>query len=168
MKRLLLSGMLAILLLSSLSGLAFAATGNTDSQVAKDLAAVRQATDKYHDVNLALADGYVQMGACAAVPGLGGMGYHFIKFDEIDLEVSLTTPEILLYEQTGEGLKLVGVEYFVPYVGQPSPALFGTTFGDYMDGHEPGMPVHYDFHVWLWKANPAGIFTPFNPLVSCE
>jgi hypothetical protein len=29
------------------------------------------------------------------------------------------------------------------------------------------MPVHYDLHVWTHKANPAGVFSPFNPKVSC-
>ena len=29
------------------------------------------------------------------------------------------------------------------------------------------MPPHYDLHVWVWQANPAGIFAPFNPNVSC-
>ncbi len=39
-----------------------------------------------------------------------------------------------------------------------------------MEGHQPLMPVavhHYDLHVWLWKANPAGIFSPTNPSVTC-
>jgi hypothetical protein len=26
---------------------------------------------------------------------------------------------------------------------------------------------HYDRHVWLYRENPRGIFTPFNPNVSC-
>jgi len=26
---------------------------------------------------------------------------------------------------------------------------------------------HYDLHVWLWKNNPAGTFSPTNPAVSC-
>ncbi len=36
-----------------------------------------------------------------------------------------------------------------------------------MEGHDPQMPRHYDLHVWLWQANPAGIFAPFNPNVRC-
>jgi hypothetical protein len=27
---------------------------------------------------------------------------------------------------------------------------------------------HFDRHVWLYKANPKGVFTPFNPAVTCE
>jgi hypothetical protein len=26
---------------------------------------------------------------------------------------------------------------------------------------------HYDLHVWLWKDNPEGMFTPTNPAVTC-
>jgi hypothetical protein len=26
---------------------------------------------------------------------------------------------------------------------------------------------HYDLHVWLWKENPAGLFSPTNPAVKC-
>jgi hypothetical protein len=36
-----------------------------------------------------------------------------------------------------------------------------------MDGHGPGMPVHYDLHVWLFKKNPRGMFAEFNPRVAC-
>ena len=36
-----------------------------------------------------------------------------------------------------------------------------------MTGHSPGMPVHYDLHVWLFDSNPDGVFAPWNPSVSC-
>ena len=26
---------------------------------------------------------------------------------------------------------------------------------------------HFDRHVWIYRDNPAGVFTPFNPAVSC-
>ena len=26
---------------------------------------------------------------------------------------------------------------------------------------------HYDRHVWIYRENPNGVFTPFNPAVSC-
>ena len=26
---------------------------------------------------------------------------------------------------------------------------------------------HFDRHVWLYRDNPNGVFTPFNPAVSC-
>ena len=39
-----------------------------------------------------------------------------------------------------------------------------------MEGHPPIMPPelhHYDLHVWLWRENPAGVFSPTNPAVMC-
>jgi hypothetical protein len=27
---------------------------------------------------------------------------------------------------------------------------------------------HYDLHVWLYRENPKGMFTQFNPKASCE
>ena len=34
-----------------------------------------------------------------------------------------------------------------------------------MLGHAPGMPIHYDLHVWLQKRNPSGMFAQWNPEV---
>jgi hypothetical protein len=36
-----------------------------------------------------------------------------------------------------------------------------------LDGHAPGMPVHYDLHVWLGRTNPDGLFAVPNPSISC-
>ncbi len=84
-------------------------------------------------------------------------------------------PELLLYAPTrGSERKLVAVEYFKADEDQDlstdadRPKLFGRPFDGPMPGHEPGMPVHYDLHVWVWRANPNGIFSPFNPRVSCS
>ena len=54
-----------------------------------------------------------------------------------------------------------------PTVDNPPPVLFGRTFDGPMPGHAPGMPWHYDLHVWAWKHNPAGLFAQFNPKVRC-
>lgn len=48
------------------------------------------------------------------------------------------------------------------------PSVFETIpFDGPMLGHEQGMPVHSDLHVWLYKHNPAGMLEPWNPAVSC-
>jgi len=177
MKKILVSTGIAMLLLIALAGVAYAATGVTDPVVLKELAQVRQATDKYHDVNVAIADGYIPTASCVASPA-GGMGFHYVNPALArDSNINLTTPEILLYASVGGELKLVGVEYFfgigrpdapIPDPAPPSPILFGRTFNGPMLGHEPGMPPHYDLHVWVWQANPEGIFTQFNPNVSCQ
>jgi hypothetical protein len=39
-----------------------------------------------------------------------------------------------------------------------------------MEGHAPIMPAglsHWDLHVWLWKNNASGMFSPTNPAVKC-
>ena len=36
-----------------------------------------------------------------------------------------------------------------------------------MEGHSPVMPRHYDLHVWVWHHNPSGMFSMWNPNVSC-
>ena len=46
------------------------------------------------------------------------------------------------------------------------PSLFGRPLLGPMI-HEPGTPVHYDVHVWLFKHNPRGVFAPFNPAARC-
>jgi hypothetical protein len=177
MKKILVSIGIAMLLLTVLTGIAFAATGTTSPQVLRDLAKVRWATTKYHDVNVALADGFIRTPACVESPD-GGMGIHFINPDRLmDPAINLVEPEILLYSETEDGLKLIGVEYFygigapdtqVPNPAPPSPILFGRTFDGPMEQHDPGQPPHYDLHVWIWKANPSGMFAPFNPKVSCQ
>lgn len=178
MKKLLISLAVAMLLLIILAGIAYAATGVTDPVVLKDLARLRQATAKYHDVNVALADGFIPTPHCIQEPGLGGMGIHFINPARImDPAINLLEPEILLYLETNGGMKLLGVEYMfpigppdapVPDPAPPAPILFDRPFDGPMLGHEPGQPPHYDLHVWVWKANPSGIFAPFNPKVSCQ
>ncbi len=156
------------------------------------LAAAREVTTKYHDVSVAGADGYAPVTECIEVPGLGAMGIHYINFGLLDGSFNLTTPEILLYVPKGNGLRLVAVEYAV--VGPEPGDLpgdddvwdFHEASCHYTDGSEepcaapenanPDPPDkvlalwHPDIwalHVWLWQANPNGIFEDFNPKASC-
>ena len=133
------------------------------------LAEVRAATAEYHDVDVALADGYVPASPCESLPGAGGMGVHYLNPRlASDLEVVADQPEVLLYEPRPDGsLRLVGVEWFVADVGQPRPSVVDVPFDGPMAGHGPGMPVHYDLHAWVWKHNPSGMFAAWNPAVTC-
>ena len=180
MKKLLVSLAVALLLLVVLGGVAYAATGVTDPVVLRQLAQVRQATAKYHDVEAALADGFIQTPACVASPD-GGMGIHFIHLARMmDSEVNILEPEILLYVESGNELKLIGVEYWfsigppnipvdrLPRPLAPAPVIFGRSMEGPMDPHEEGQPPHYDLHAWVWQGNPSGVFAQFNPNVSCE
>src|SRR5690349_15478111 len=177
MKKLLVSTGIVVVLLLVLASVAYAATGVADPSVLRELAQVRQATAKYHDVNVALADGFIPTPECVESPD-GGMGIHFINPARLmDPAENIREPEILLYVETADGMKLLGVEYFygigapdtpVPNPAPPAPILFGRPFDGPMEQHEPGQPPHYDLHAWVWMANPSGIFAPFNPNVSCE
>jgi hypothetical protein len=156
-----------------------------DAQCRRELAQAAAATARYHRESEALNDGFIATEECASVPGLGGMGVHFLNVPRtMDVTVNAGEPELLLYETTGNGnRRLVGVEYFAPVISNgvpwfghtptpvidnPAPVLFGKTFDGPMPGHEPGMPWHYDLHVWIWKHNPSGLFAPFNPTVQCS
>lgn len=81
-----------------------------------------------------------------------------------ELDVSANEPEALVYEVRPQGkLKLVAVEYIVPdtFVPDPlnPPRLFGQDFA-----HHPELPI-YKLHAWIWQANPAGVFSDWNPNV---
>lgn len=166
MRRLLIGISLLAMLLTPVG--AGATTGTTDSDTLRQIARVRQATAKYHDVERALADGYIPASGCEAIPGVGAMGIHYLNSAlASDLAVDPLAPEVLLYVPSGNGLRLVGVEYFVASVRQPTPSVLGQAFDGPMAGHSAGMPEHYGVHVWVWQANPAGMFAAWNPSLSC-
>ena len=47
------------------------------------------------------------------------------------------------------------------------PALFGVPFDFTPAPNRYGIPAFYALHAWIWKDNPAGMFMPWNPRVSC-
>lgn len=162
--------------LTSAAGASAAPAANASASSDAVLARVRNATARYHDVDAAIADGYMppEAGECFAVPGLGVMGIHSPNMGLLmDQTVDPLRPEVLLYlPKKGGGFKLIGVEYMVPLSGPndplPRPSALGQGFDGPMAGHEPGMPWHYDLHVWAWSPNPAGTFAQFNPRLSCD
>jgi hypothetical protein len=138
----------------------------------RTLAELRRDLAPYQDVNRALADGFVPVSECTESPA-GGMGVHFLNPARAMAPIDPEKPAILLYAPTADGYELMGAEWFQADADQDlstdgdRPSLWGRPFNGPMLGHEPGMPIHYDLHVWLFKANPAGVFAPWNPSVSC-
>ncbi len=131
-------------------------------------------TKEYHSEQAALADGFHRTDFCVEAPGLGGMGFHYVHPDRIDRRLELGRPEVLLYAPTADGTRrLAGLEYVVVDADQElhtdddRPSLRGHEFDGPMPGHEPGMPVHYDLHVWAWHDNPNGRWSAWNPGLSC-
>ena len=156
-----------------LSPLGASAAADSVSDRNRDLAAARQATARFHDVQRSLATGYQADPFCAESPE-GVMGYHYVQgqyFGSTDPR----TPAVLLYVPDNKGgVRLAGIEYVVPDADQnlstvgDRPSMFGEQFDGPMPGHFPGMPVHYDLHVWLWQHNPVGMFEEWNPSLSCS
>ena len=87
------------------------------------------------------------------------MGVHFVNLT-IKGPPDPMKPNVLIYEPVGKKLKLVAVEWLVPYTPdtKEAPSLFGQKFMGPMEGHEPLIPkefVHCDLHAWLFKDEPA-------------
>jgi hypothetical protein len=79
---------------------------------------------------------------------------------------------VLIYEPVGNRLKLAAAEWFMPMQLAPNgpPSILGKSLEGPMEGHQPILPAelyHYDLHVWLWKQNPYGTFSPTNPNLKC-
>ena len=128
--------------------------------------AVRQATMKYHSTTQATRAGYAVASECVEVPRLGGMGFHWVNQSLVDPVFDPLQPEAVLYAPGPNGKPtLVAVEYIVINVGQPAPTFDGQAF----DVGDTPIPVaHWSLHLWLNRANPNGLFAPFNPDVDCS
>ena len=164
------------------------------------LAEVRQATERFRDVNAALREGYIRhpenvcdtadmMGRPASQ---GAMGIHFFRPDLLGLTTSsprvngtgthtdFRRPSILIYEPQADGsLELVAVENLVfaaawraaghterpTFHGVPYDAMSDDPKTTVDEAHK--FEPHFDRHVWLYRENPNGVFTPFNPAVTC-
>jgi len=150
--------------------------------IAQQLAHTKAALDKYQSVDAAKADGYLPASPCESTPTDpdqtsygGGMGFHYVNGAVMQSgAIDPTKPPILVYAPgPGGSLQLVAAEWFKPDADQSTatdadrPTLFGRAFDGPMQGHAPGMPIHYDLHVWLWQHNPSGTFAPWNPDVTC-
>jgi len=181
MFRRMILGLTVLLMVGSMPGWSQAA--KTENSLSPELQRVRAALEKYQDPVVAVHDGYLSSLGCAnfphaAKPGhepypKGAMGIHFFNGALVGPKLDPMRPQVLLYEPDGEKLRLVGAEWFVPLAlaGDKAPELFGQKFWGPMEGHYPLMPAsaaHYDLHVWLFKDNPEGMFSPTNPAVKCS
>ena len=146
----------------------------------QDLAQVRRATARFHDVDTAIEAGY-ELGwvngsgiriiaGCVANPTAGAMGYHYFNEELMaDDEVNLLEPEVLVYATGDDGeLKLVAVEWAArgPNSNPPGPAQPPTVLGQEMHILVPAVGF-YIAHAWVWKPNPAGMLADWNPKVTC-
>src|SRR3954451_8924822 len=95
-----------------------------------DLAGLRAATAKFHDLDATLASGRVDLHLC-----VDQMGQHYANPNTFsDGVLSPTDPEAMVYQEDAQGhLRLVAVEWL------------STTPGEVM-----GMPLHFNPAVNLW------------------
>ncbi|HEX8944754.1 MAG TPA: hypothetical protein VF785_16560 [Gemmatimonadaceae bacterium] len=164
------------------AGLQAQAQQGTPVANAAALTAVKAALDKYKDPIVAVRDGYLSTVGCVDFPAggtehgsmeykPGAMGVHFINMGLVGPKLDSTKPQVLLYEIVGDKLELTGAEWFVPtQLAKTPPTILGHKLMGPMEGHAPIMPAelhHWDLHVWLWKTNPNGMFSPTNAAVKC-
>lgn len=143
---------------------------------ADPLASVRQATVRYHDIEVAKDAGYGEFYVCTDNESLGAaMGQHYADVGRVvDPTIDALDPEVLVYEPKPNGeYRLVGVEYVVfaeswDALHANPPQLFGQTFSKIPAGNRYGLPEFYELHAWIWKGNPRGTFDDWNPTVSCR
>lgn len=142
-----------------------------DAACRADLDRAREASAKYQNVSVAVAEGFVPVSPCEE-----GQGVHFVNHARFDEALSVIEPELLLYLPDNVGrLRLVGIEHAKPdddgdlSTDEDRPTLYGRRFNGPMLGHDPlhATPPHYDLHVWLWSDHPTGIFAQHNPTLSC-
>jgi hypothetical protein len=139
---------------------------------------VRAATARFRDINVAIAEGFVQGTPCVSGPDTGAMGVHFVMGSRITGGVVLQAdePEALIYEPQPDGaFRLVGVEFIVlasnwfkTHAANITPALDGDLL-NYIDApNRYGLPAFFELHVWAWENNPKGSFADWNTHVTCE
>lgn len=177
-----LSVLAALVLLVAAVALGASPSTAQEPVLPPELEKVRAAMMKYQDPVAAVHDGYLSTLGCVEFPRpggsghlpypAGGMGIHFLNPALIGPVPDPLRPAILLYEPAGDKLRLVGVEWFIPLATgiKERPSIFGQPFDGPMEGHHPLLPAglhHYDLHVWLFKPNPAGLFSPTNPALTC-
>jgi hypothetical protein len=173
---------------------AFPACSTARTAEEPSIDAVRAATQKYRDVDAAIADGYVRdvMDNCetpahmGVIDDLGARGIHFLRPDLLGIEgdetrldvtrahVDFLQPSALLYEpQADKTLELVAISNTVSAEawareGHTNPPTYqGTAYRYTPDNVGMGTKAWYELQVWLYRENPAGMFAPYNPNATC-
>ncbi|HEY4339217.1 MAG TPA: hypothetical protein VGM97_04675 [Steroidobacteraceae bacterium] len=149
--------------------------------------AVRAATQQYQRISVATAAGYVVPAtACVSGPDHGAMGIHYANPAVIGSgTLDLRQPAILIYEPQSDGtMQLVGVEYVLPLglwtngdsskdpntpppPGAAMPNMDGQQMNYQPQPNRYGQGNSFYLHLWAWRYNPKGLFSDWNPNVTC-
>jgi hypothetical protein len=137
--------------------------------------AVRVATERFKDVNVAKNEGYALQFGCVSGSDSGAMGLHYVNGNLVQAGVlDPMKPQIVIYEPMPDGtLKLIGADYLVlaqtwQAKHTEMPEMMGQFFHLFDAPNRFGLPPFYTLHVWAWKDNPNGAFVNWHPNVSCD
>lgn len=128
---------------------------------------------------------------------MGAMGLHYVRRDLLGLppqppppgsglvsgtgtHTDFRQPAMLVYEPQPDGsLQLVAVENLVfasawkakskgapNFHGREYPLLKDNPATSLDEAH--GWQPHYEQHLWVFRDNPNGVYSPFNPAVTCK
>jgi len=136
---------------------------------------VRDATRRFLDPAVAIAEGYVPQFGCVTGSSEGVMGVHFVNSALVaDPALEASRPELLVYEpKPGNRFELVAADYLVlsaawNALNPAPPQMMGQAFHLFESPNRFGLPEFYTLHVWAWRDNPQGTFANWNPNVSCD
>jgi hypothetical protein len=156
-------------------GVAVGSSAEQDGKAGALVKVVREATERFQDVEVAKAEGYVLQFGCVSGSDSGAMGMHFVNGALVgDGELDPTRPEIVIYEPLPNGkLKLIGADFLVLADAWNSnhaapPELMGQLFHLFEAPNRFGLPTFYTLHVWAWKESPTGAFVNWHQNVSCS
>ncbi len=144
------------------------ATLPAQAQTQKVFATLRRVTARYHNLDAALADGFVFLHECEVRPGEGAAGTLYVNMDRLlDGVIDPSLPDALVYEPARNGRKrptLVAVELAMPYAlwNEVEPPTF--LGAEFQREDEFGV---FGLHVWVWRNNPEGMFAEAHPDLSC-
>lgn len=159
----------------SLSPQAQESNVNRKAEASALIKIVRESTERFKDVSVAKAEGYVLQFGCVSGPDAGAMGLHYVNASLVGAGVlDATHPQIVIYEPNSDGsLRLTGADYLLfadswNAKNSAPPELMGQLFHLFESPNRFGLPAFYTLHVWAWKENPNGAFVNWHPHVSCE
>lgn len=141
---------------------------------------IRKATARFHNIANAESAGYVLLKdlqgiTCIDMPGLGGMGVHYVKPALIaNPAIRASAPEALVYAPDRDGtLRLAALEFLVDKASWDAghsrrPSLLRAHGFDFNTApNRFGLDPFYSQHVWAWKRNRTGLLSMWNPAVHC-
>jgi hypothetical protein len=137
---------------------------------------VREATERFKDVEVAKKEGYGLLFGCVSGGDYGAMGLHFVNLALVgDPALDPTRPEIVIYEpRPNGGVRLIGADFLVfkaDWEAQhpnETPQIMGQLLHLFEGPNRFGLPDFYTLHVWAWKDNPTGTFVNWHANVSCD